>query len=372
MSLELFNVTSRKELKTFQQLPRRIYAGNPNWVPPLLSQERALLWPGRHPFHDHALISLFVAQRDGETVGRIGACLNEQHNVFHGERAGFFGFFESVNDSDVAAGLFSAAKQWLRGQGVEIVRGPCNWSTNESCGLLIHGFETPPVIMMPYNPPYYADLLEHCGFDKAKDLLAYYLSTSISVPPRIARIAARAKERGGITIRSLDATQMPRELETMQRIYNAAWRDNWGFVPMTTREFRHLEKEVRSIMDPNLFLIAEKGGTAVGFSITLPNANEVLIHLNGRLFPFGFLKALWYGRKIRQARLLVLGVDPEFRRKGIEALLIFESLIRGKAAKFTGGELSWILEDNRLIIRDIEAMGAEHHKTYRIYESSVF
>lgn len=371
MSLELYEVTSRKDLKAFQRLPWHIYKGNPNWVAPLLSQERQLLWPGRHPFHDHALISLFVAERDGSVVGRIGACLNEQHNVFHGEHSGFFGFFESVNDREVAARLFAAAKEWLKGQGAEVVRGPCNWSTNESCGLLIHGFEIPPMVMMPYNPPYYVDLLEQCGFAKAKDLLAYYLSTSIPVPPRIARIAARAKERGAITIRSLDTKQMAHEMDIVQKIYNAAWRDNWGFVPMTAREFRHLAKEVRSIMDPDLFLIAEKSGTAVGFSITLPDANEVLIHLHGRLFPFGFLKALWYGRKIRQGRLLVLGVEPDFRRKGIEALLIFESLVRGKAANFTGGELSWILEDNRLIIRDIEAMGAEHYKTYRIYESSV-
>ncbi|MCU0611412.1 MAG: N-acetyltransferase [Candidatus Eisenbacteria bacterium] len=368
MSIEVREARSRRDIARFQRMPWRIYRGDPNWVPPLLSQERALVVPGRHPFHDHALTSIFTATDRAEVVGRIGVCLNEQHNVFRCERVGFFGFFESVNDSRVAIALAEAARTWLRGQGVERMRGPCNWSTNETCGLLTDGFGYPPMVMMTYNPPYYPALLEAAGFAKIKDLVAFELFTGGDDPARVSRIADRAMQRAGITIRCMDMKRFGEDVAIVRDIYNSAWSNNWGFIPMTTREFDHLAKEVKSAIDPRLVLIAEHKGTPAAFSLSLPNLNRVLAHLNGRLFPLGFLKALWYSRKISEARLLTLGVKEQFRRKGIEAVLMLESLRRGRKAGYIRGEMGWVLEDNEFMIRDIEAMGGRRYKTYRIYE----
>lgn len=371
MSLQIRQVRTRRDLARFQRLPWQIYRGDRQWVPPLLSQERGLLWPGRHPFHDHALTALFVAWEGTRPVGRIGACLNEQHNVFQGERAGFFGFFESVDDPDVAVALVSAAAAWLKEQGMEILRGPCNWSTNETCGLLIDGFDSPPMVMMTYNPPYYAPLLEKAGLRKAKDLVAFEIFTTGEEPARVARIASRVAERAGVTIRCMDKRRYAGEIARVKGIYNEAWRGNWGFVPMTAAEFDHLGKEVKSVVDPRLVLIAEHQGEAVAFALSLPNVNSVLARINGRMFPFGFIKALWYGRRISEARLLTLGVKEGFRRRGIEAVLMLESFRQGKMAGYTHGEMGWVLEDNALMIRDIEAMDGRRYKTYRIYQAPI-
>ncbi len=369
MSVKVTQAKSRADIKRFQLLPWRIYRADPNWVPPLLSQERALLVPGRHPFHEHALVRLFLAWDGTTVVGRIGACVNEQHNVYHGEQTGFFGFFECVDDQGVANALFASAGDWLRSEGMERMRGPCNWSLNESCGLLVEGFGVPPMIMMTYNPPYYPRLIEEAGFTKVKDLYAFEIYTDRPEPERVGRIASRVMTRAGITFRCVDVTRLNEEAALIRDIYNAAWKDNWGFVPMTAREFDHLAKEIRHLIDPRLVLIAEHDGEPVAFTLSLPNVNLVLSRLNGRLFPFGFLKAWWYGRRIPEARLLTLGVKEGFRRRGIEAVLMLESYRRGREAGYTRGEMGWVLENNELMIRDIEAMGGRRYKTYRIYET---
>lgn len=368
--MQIKQVHSRKELKIFQQLPWKIYRHESLWVPPLLSQERELLWPGKHPFHDHALTALFLAFDGAEPVGRIGACLNEQHNVYHGERVGFWGFFECIDDRHVAQELLRAAKTWLKKQGLDSMRGPFNWSTNETCGLLVDGFDSPPRIMMPYNPPYYGALMEAAGLARAKNLVTFELLASSPVPPRMERIANRARKRSGITIRAIDKKGLKKEVHVIKEIYNAAWSKNWGFVPMTSREVDFMAHELESIIDPRLLLFAEVDGDPAGFCMTLPDVNEVLKHLNGRLFPLGFLKALWWSRRISFTRLLTLGIKEQYRRKGIEVILIIETLLRGREAGYVGGELGWVLEDNHLMIRDIEAMGARQNKTYRIYEST--
>ena len=371
MSIKVREVRSRRDLARFQQLPWRIYRGNPHWVPPLLGQERALLVPGRHPFYEHSLTALFVAMGRDQVVGRIGACLNEQHNVFRGERTGFFGFFECVDDQETATALVRAARDWLRGQGMEHIRGPFNWSINEACGLLVEEFDLPPMVLMTYNPPYYATLLEGAGLSKVKDLFAFEIFTTGPEPERVARIAARAMQRAGVTLRCMNMKRLLQEAAAMRDIYNSAWSDNWGFVPMTSREFEHLAKEVRHVIDPRLVLIAEHEGIPVAFALSLPNVNRVLARLNGRMFPFGILKSFWYGRRIPEARLITLGVKEGFRRRGIEAVLMLESFRRGREAGYTHGEMGWVLENNDLMIRDIEAMGGRHYKTYRIYESPI-
>ncbi|MBN1425975.1 N-acetyltransferase [Candidatus Fermentibacteria bacterium] len=328
-----------------------------------------MLWPGRHPFHEHALTALFLATNGSRVVGRIGVCLNEQHNVFQGERMGFFGFFECEDDQAAADALVGASRDWLLGQGMERMRGPFNWSTNEACGLLIEGFDHPPMVLMTYNPPYYEALLETTGLTKIKDLFAFELFTTGPEPERVARIAARAMQRAGITLRCMNMKRLIEDAAVLRDIYNEAWKNNWGFVPMTSREFEHLAKDIRSVIDPRLILIAEHEGTPVAFTLSLPNVNHVLKHLNGRMFPFGFLKALWYGRRIPEARLITLGVKEGFRRRGIEAVLMLESFRQGHLAGYTHGEMGWVLENNELMIRDIEAMGGRRYKTYRIYET---
>jgi len=369
MTLSVREVRSKKDYTAFQRLPWDIYRSFPQWIPPLLQQERQLIQPGKHPFHEHALTTLFLACKGDDVVGRIGACLNEQHNIYHGEHAGFFGFFECQEDPEVADVLFRAASSWLKKQGSVCIRGPFNWSTNESCGLLVEGFDAPPRVMMPYNPPYYAALMEDCGLAKIKDLITFELPASAPVPERFERIARRARDRAGVRIRTMSKKSFDTDVGIIKEIYNQAWSKNWGFVPMTSAEMKHMAREMKSVIDYRLVLIAEIDGSPAGFAMTIPDANQVLCHLNGRLFPFGFIKALWYSRSVNFARLITLGIKDDFRRKGIEAILIIETLLRARNAGYVGGELGWVLEDNRLMIRDIEAIGAVRNKRYRIYEA---
>jgi len=369
MTISIHEVRSKRDYTAFQQLPWDIYHRYPQWIPPLLSQERQLIRPGKHPFHEHALTTLFLARRGKEIVGRIGVCLNEQHNIYHGEHAGFFGFFECQEDPEVAGALFGTASSWLKKQGLVCIRGPFNWSTNETCGLLVDGFDTPPRVMMPYNPPYYAALMGACGLVKAKDLVTFELPASAPVPKRFERIARRARDRAGVRIRTMSKKSFTADVEIIKEIYNIAWSNNWGFVPMTSAEMKHMAHEMKSVIDYRLVLIAEINGEPAGFAMTIPDANQVLRHINGRLFPFGFIKALWYSRSVDFARLITLGIKDEFRRKGIEAILIIETLLRAREAGYIGGELGWVLEDNRLMIRDIEAIGAVRNKRYRIFEA---
>lgn len=354
-------------LARFIDVAWRINARDRHWVPPLRRDVKELLDRRRHPFHRHADVAYFLAERGGEAVGRIAAIVNHRHNEFHGERTGFFGFFESEDDPEVAAALITAACDWLAARGMERVRGPTNFSTNEECGLLVEGFDSAPAVMMTHNPPYYAALLEGQGFHKAKDLLAYWLDEA-RPPERLVRGVERVQQRSGVVIRSLDMRRFQDEVAAVKAVYNSGWAPNWGFVPMTDAEFEFMARKLKPVVDPELCLMAEANGEVVGFSLTLPDFNQALKHVNGRLFPFGLIRLLWESRRIRGVRILTLGLKPGYRRLGIDAALYLRTWQVGTGKGHMTGEASWILEDNWEMRRALEKMGARLRKTYRIYE----
>lgn len=372
-TVEVRPVSGRDDLRRFIRLPWEIYRGDPNWVPPLLSDLEMVLDRRRHPYHQHADSEYFLAWRDGRVVGRIAATVNHRYNEFHGEKTGFFGFFECFRDDDAATALLRAAESWLRERGIERVLGPVSFSTNEEAplGLLIDGFDRLPYLMTAYNPPWYADLIEGSDYVKAKDLVALELTGAESPPERLVRGVERLERREGIRVREFDLTRFDQELEAIKVVYNGSWERNWGFVPMTDAEFDHLAKQFRPLLDPSLCLIAEVAGKPVGFSLVLPDYNQVLRHLDGRLFPFGVFKFLWYRRKIDRVRIMTLGLLPGYRRRGLDAMMYLRIFQASARRGYVRGEASWILEDNLDILHAIERCGGKVYKTYRIYEKGL-
>jgi GNAT superfamily N-acetyltransferase len=368
-NLEVLHATDRKAFNEFIDLPFRLYRGNPCWVPPLIKDIKEQ-FSQKNPFFRHAEIMPFIAVQDGRVVGRIVAIRNDAHIDFTGERAGFFGFFECINDSSVCMALTDSVKKWLRRQNLHIMRGPMNFSTNEECGLLIEGFGEPPMIMMPYNHPYYKDLLDGCGLRKAKDLFAYIIEIPERLPDKIYRVAEIAR-KNGIVVRPINMKHFRGELTTFKKIYNSAWQRNWGFIPMTDEEIDYMAGKLKQIIISELTFIAEYKGEPVGFMMLLPDFNYILKRLNGRLFPFGIFKALWYSRRIRDVRLLLLGVTEGFRRRGVDALFFTEAFRYGSRKGYRKVEFSWILEDNYPVQNLIRMVDGRLYKRYRIYETEI-
>jgi GNAT superfamily N-acetyltransferase len=366
-------VRKRHDLRRFLTLPWCIYRGNAFWVPPLLFDLKKLLDPRRHPFHQHADVQYFLAWRGEEVVGRIAAIVNHQHVRFHDEPTGFFGFFESIDDEQVSTALLTTAERWVTERGMKAIRGPMNFSTNEECGLLVDGFQSPPNIMMPYNWPYAARLIEAAGYGKAKDLLAYLIDgrADATPPPRLVRGIERLQQQQQVTIRPIDLRRFRQEVDSLLEVYNSAWERNWGFVPMSPAETAALAAQLRWVGDPSLCLFAEVKGETVGFALALPDYNQALRHIDGRLFPLGLFKLLWHKRKINGARVLTLGLKPDFRRSGIDAMLYLRLWEEAPKHGYPLVECSWILEDNWPMRRGLERMGARLYKTYRIYEKEL-
>ncbi len=366
--IEVVAVDNQKTLKQFVELPYTLYRNDPYWVPPLRIAVKELLDRRKHPFYANAEVEFCLALRDGRVVGRLAAILDRNYNRFHGENAGFFGFFESVNDVDVAGALLSRARQWVFDRGATVMMGPVNPSTNYECGMLLEGFDSSPMIMMPYNPSYYPVLMDQVGLRKAKDLYAYLSNPSIVETRKIERVADRALAANGVRVRPIDMKNFDADVERVWNVYNAAWSGNWGFVPMTREEFLLMGKEMKQILKPELVLIGEVGDSVVGFALALPDINQALKPAAGRLFPTGLLKILYYQRLINNLRVLTLGVVEEYRASGLAAGF-YAALVRN-ARKLGYGdcEMSWILEDNILMNRSLELMGARRYKTYRIYE----
>lgn len=365
-------VADWRERDAFVKLPWRIYRDDLHWVPPLEMERHDFLDPQKNPFFAHAEVALFLARKDGEVVGRVAAIEDRNFNAFHRSRTAAFGLFESVDDPAVARALLSAARTWARGRGLDALLGPINLSTNYEVGLLVEGFDSSPYVMMTYNPRYYAALLEACGLEKAKDLYAWERAAS-TPPERFLRLGEKVR-RSGITVRGLDLRDFTGEVERIRTIYNAAWEQNWGFVPMTDAEIDKLARDLRPLVVPRLTLFAEAEGEPVGFSLTLPDLNQALRHVDGRLtrlgLPIGLAKLLWHQRHIDRVRLMALGVKPGWRRRGVDALLVLESIQRTRALGYAGGEVSWTLEDNHLINRVIESVGCSRTKVYRVYQGS--
>ena len=365
-------VQSTADRDAFVKFPYRLYRSDPNWVPPLMMERKDFLDPAKNPWLEFGKIELFLARRNGEVVGRIAAVEDPRYNDFHGVKQGFFGMFECIDDAQVARGLFDAASQWVRSRGFAQMLGPVGFSTNYECSVLVEGFDAPPLVMMAYNPRYYAGLFEACGFSKAKDLWAWELSTSIPPPEKVSRIAEKVRQREGVVVRPVNMKDFEGELRRIKEIYNSAWEKNWGFVPMTEREFDHMAREMKPMVVPELLLIAEVKGEPVAFSMTIPDANVAIKAAGGRLthygLPTGLVKLLLASRKIKRLRLVTLGIKEGFRKRGIDAILYLDTLKTARSLGYTGGEISWTLEDNHLVNRAIESMGGRKYKTYRLYE----
>ena len=368
----MLSVANDRALREFIRLPWAIYSEDPFWVPPLLADMRKLLDRARHPFFLHSSADFFLARRDNKVVGRVAAILNNNHNSFHGERTAFFGFFESVNDDEVARALLDQAARWARGKGTELLRGPMNYSTNESLGLLVEGFDSSPCVMMSHNPRYYAALMEQAGFEKVMDLYAWYLTADVGLHPKITRVGQKVLSDEGVRVRSINMKCFWEEVEIIKKIYNDAWSKNWGFVPMTDAEFTRMAKDLKAIVDPRIVLIAEKNGEPVAFSLALPDFNQALKKINGRLFPFGLPLLMYHARHIQQVRVLALGIAKKVQNwSGLGAALYFESFHRSLEAGYRCGEFSWTLETNDLINRSLKLLGAQIHKRYRIYQKQL-
>lgn len=368
-------VQSAADKRAFIQFPYELYKGDVNWVPPLMMERQDFLNPKRNPWFEFGSAELFLARRGGKVVGRIAAVNDPRYNEFHGTRQGGFGMFECIDDAGVARALFDAAAGWCKAQGFTSMMGPVGFSTNYECSVLVDGFDAPPVVMMAYNPRYYPALYEACGMAKAKDLWAWELSSSVPPPEKVARIAEKMRQREGVVVRPVNMKDFAAELQRIKDIYNAAWEKNWGFVPMTEHEFDHMAKEMKQMVVPALLLVAEVEGQPVAFSMTIPDANIALKAANGRLthfgLPVGLAKLVWASRKIRRLRLITLGIKEGYRKRGIDAILYLDTLRAAKELGYTGGEISWTLEDNHLVNRAIESMGGRKYKTYRLYEKSL-
>ncbi|MGW8267078.1 MAG: N-acetyltransferase family protein [Longimicrobiales bacterium] len=371
--VEVAPVSGHGDLHAFLRLPWRIYRGDPRWVPPLLSEVKKVLDRSRHPFHAHAEVEFYLARRHGEVVGRVAAIVNHRFNDFHGVRIGTFGFFECTEDVDAARALLRRAALWSQERGMTLLQGPFNLSTNDelfSPGVLLEGFEDPPVLMMGHTPRYYSRLLEACGFAKSKDLLSYRVEAD-AAPDRLLRGMSRIKGRQRVVLRSLNLRDLDGDIRRIEEIYHSAWERNWGFVPMTDAEFEYMARSLEPVIDPRFCAIAEIDEDPVGFALQLPDLNQAFKRMDGRLLPLGWLKFLWHRRRIDTARVLALGVKPEHRRRGIDTMLILHLFQEGLRAGYSRAECAWILEDNLPMRRGLERIGGRVHKVYRVFEKPI-
>ncbi|RIK78139.1 MAG: N-acetyltransferase [Planctomycetota bacterium] len=366
-------VAARSEQKLFLEFPWRHYRGDPNWVPPLRQNQKELVGFAWHPFYDDAQSQAFLATRGGEVCGRILALVNHAHNRYYDEKRGFFGFFETVDDPAVAHGLFDAACDWLRSQGMTAVRGPVNPSLNYECGLLTEGFDSPPTFMMTYNKPFYGGLIESYGFEKAQDLYAYsgHVDMLKSLDKKLAFVVQEAAERFHIKVRPFDPKRFKQELAAFLHIYNESLVGTWGFVPLSEAEGEHMGKGLKHLIVPELAILAEIDGRIVGSTFGLLDYNPRIKAMDGRLFPFGFLKLLFGRRKIKRVRLLSTNVLPEYQRWGVGLVLVNGLVPKVLDWGIEYGEFSWVLESNHLSRKTLERGGAIREKTFRIYDRAL-
>lgn len=371
---QVLAVTTKAQLEAFIDFPHDLYENDPCYVPELFIAQRDLLTPGKHPFHDHSPVQLFLAYDNGKVVGRIAAIFNRNHNAFNNTTDGFFGFFDCVNDKEVGTMLFLKAEQWLKEQGATTIVGPANFSTNETCGLLIDGFDTPPFAMMPYNKAYYEPLLDAIGLRKKVDLIAYRFGED-GYDDKSVRMKEALQNRlqgKGIVIRSVNRKNFKSEVERIREVYNSAWDRNLGFVPMTEKEFDYMAKDIKLVLDTDFCLVAEKEGKVIGFALAIPDINQILINIKrGRLLPFGLFKLLFGMKRINGIRVLALGVVEGHRKLGIEACFYANIIEAYRRKKFKHAEASWILEHNVPMNKALEHVKGVPHKRYRIFEKAI-
>jgi hypothetical protein len=367
--IDVRRVDGRRDFKRFIDYAYERNAADPHWVPPLRISERERLTPQKNPFFEHADVALFLAWRGDRVAGRVGAIDDRLHNETHHDNVSMFGFFEA-DDAESTRALLAAVERWAADRGRAAVRGPINPSLNESAGLLVDGFDTDPMLMMPHNPREYAAFLEAAGYRKIKDLYAWLYDVARDPPAIVAKLARRVRERERIVVRPLELSDFTREVERLRAIYCDAWERNWGFVAPTDAEFRRLATELKPIFDPRCAVCAEVDGTPVACAVAIPDINQALKGTNGKLFPLGLPRLLLRKRYITQIRLLLLGVESGYRALGLYPLLLYE-LHRQVQGAYSRAEFSWVLEDNRDINQPAEMAGARQYKRYRIYQKAL-
>ena len=374
MAIAIQEVTFKKGIADFINFPHDLYKDDPNYVPEIFIGQKDMMNPDKYPFHQYGQAKYYLAKSDNKIVGRIAAIQNTNYNEHHHCKVGFFGFMDFIEDQEVVNALLDKAKTFARENGNEYLMGPTNFTTNETAGILIDGFNEPPKIMMMYNKPYYKNMIEAYGMTKEIDLYAYMIYTD-KVSEKALNIAEALEVRlkkHGITIRSLVLKDISNEAKRIQSVYNQAWDDNWGFVPFTDAEFEYLKNDLKMIVDPRFAYIAEKNGETIGFGLTLPNINEVLIkNKRGKLFPFGIFRLLFGKKKIKSVRILALGVLKEYRKSGIEAVFFAKNIREAKKQNLIGGEASWVLENNKPMCDAAEHLNGERYKTYRLYKTKI-
>jgi GNAT superfamily N-acetyltransferase len=365
--------TSWWDHRRFQRLPWAIYAGDRNWVPPILSEERQLLGWGRHPFFDNAEMVTLLAERRGKVAGRVAVFVNDVHNRKYGEKRGFFGFFECVDDVAVARALFEAGRAWLAARGMTSWRGPVNPSLNYTCGLLIEGFDSPPTFLMTYNPPYYAALIEACGFAKSQDLYAYEMDVAL-----LAKLVDRYKpavlasfEGEDISLRQLNPARFDEEVRTYLEIYNLALDGTWGFTPLQEGEVKRIAADLRHVIAPEFMAFAVSGGKTIGAVLALLDFNQIIRKLDGRLFPFGIFRLMLGRRRIDVARAMAVTMTPAFQQSGLGIVLLDRLVDTARPWGLKLWEFSWVLESNESSRGTLERLGTRRSKTYRIYDRTL-
>jgi len=372
--MQIVQVTTRKQKRQFIDFPHDLYEGDPNYVPAIYLDQQQVMNPKKNPFFKHSKADLFLAIREGKIVGRIAAIRNNNYNKFANEQVGYFGFFDVIDDFSVAEALVQKAIDWVKEEGLTAIYGPTNFTTNETAGVLVDGFDRPPVVWMTYNKPYYGEFLKRLGFGKRMDLYAYQLPTK-EVSQKSLDLSARIEERlkrKGITIRQVNMKKFKEEIEEVRSIYMDAWADNWGFVPPTKEEFDDLALGLKMIIIPEVVYVAEHEGKKIGFFLCLPDINQIMIkQKRGRILPFGALKLLFRKKTANILRVLLLGVIPEYRKMGIEGVFYAKSIRYAKTHNIEFGEGSWVLENNEMMNAGMVNMGGHIYKTYRIYQKEV-
>jgi len=374
-TIEINQVHSRAERDAFIKFPWRVYANDPVWVPPLLIERKQFIDQKKHPFYEHGDATLFLARAGGEIVGRIMACDDPKYNALHQSNVGFFGMFESIEDQQVASALLDAAADWLRQLGRDQIMGPIDYSIFDLCGVLIEGFQFHPMVLTAYNPPYYQQLIEGCGFEKEIDLYGWWFSDPTDAAKRLRRLAGALEKRREITLRPGNLRDLAGESRKLLEIYDQAWKDNWGFAQFTEKEFEFMTRELKPILVSELVWLAEIKGEPVGFILCVPDINVALKKINCRLTTFGLpiclAKLLYHKSRIKTVRLVALGVLPKYRRHGVAEMLVLRIIEEAMITRGFVGECSLILENNKMMNRFLEAIGAQKYKTYRIYRRSL-
>jgi GNAT superfamily N-acetyltransferase len=372
-SLIVKPVETSREKKQFFRFPWDLYRGDPNWVPPLRGSQQELLNYKPHPFYDYAQIQTFLALRDGRPCGRLAAIINPVHNERYAEKRGFFGFFESVEDQEVACQLFAAAGGWLKERGMTCLRGPANPSLNYECGLLIEGFDSPPTFMMTYNPPYYGRLVEGCGLKKSQDMYAFWGNVDMieTLDKKMEFIVEEAKRRLQVKLRPLDRSRFQEDVRGFLNVYNRALIGTWGFAPMSAAEVDHMSKSLKYLIVPEMTTAAEVNGELIGAVFGLLDYNPRIKAIDGRLFPFGFLRLLWNKKQLRRIRLISTNVVPEYQKWGVGLLLLSRLMPDALAWGIQEAEFSWVLESNDLSYKSLKRGGAKITKTYRMYDGEL-